>query len=50
VESITKNATTIVDNNVNLVRSGVESCLQNAGLHMHDIPGLEDIFDSESPA
>jgi hypothetical protein len=50
VESIAKNATTIVDNNVDIVRSGVESCLQNAGLQMHDIPGLEDIFDSESPA
>jgi hypothetical protein len=49
VESIVKNTTQIVDNNVELVKSGVENCLSNAGLQMQDIPGLEDIFDPESP-
>ena len=49
VESIVKNTTQIVDNNVDFVKSGVENCLINAGLQMHDIPGLEDIFDPESP-
>ena len=40
VESVIRNTTQIVDNSVDLLKSGLVQCLDNAGLRMEDIPGV----------
>ena len=48
VESVIRNTTQIVDDNVELLKSGLEQCLNNADLRMEDIPGMSELFDNDN--
>lgn len=48
VDSVVRNTTQIVDNSVELLKSGLEQCLNNAGLRKEDIPGVTELFDDAS--
>jgi hypothetical protein len=47
-DSVVRNTTQIVDNNVELLKSGLERCLNKAGLQKEDIPGVTELFDDAS--
>ena len=48
VESVIRNTTQIVDDNVELLKSGLEQCLNNSDLRMEDIPGMSELFDNDN--
>ena len=48
VDSFVRNTSQIVENSVNLVKSALSQCLDNAGLQMENIPGINEIFNEES--
>ena len=48
VDSIVSSTTQVVQNSVDVLHSGVQQCLQNAGLQLGDIPGIADLFDESS--
>ncbi|XP_028418396.1 uncharacterized protein LOC114543726 [Dendronephthya gigantea] len=48
VESIVKSTTQVVNNSVDVIQHGLQQCLQNAGLQIDDIPGIEELFEESS--
>ena len=48
VESIVNSTTQVVENSVDVLHSGVQQCLQNAGLQLDDIPGIAELFKESS--
>ena len=48
VESIVSNTTQIVENSVDVLHSGVQQCLENAGLRLDNIPGIAELFEESS--
>ena len=45
VDSFVRNTSQIVENSVNLVKSALSQCLDNAGLQLENIPCINEIFD-----
>ena len=44
VDHVVKNTTEVVENTVDLLKSSLTHCLQNAGIDMENIPGVGDLF------
>ena len=45
VDHVVKNTTQVVENTVDLLKSSLTHCLQNAGIDMENIPGVSDLFN-----
>ena len=45
VDHVVKNTTQVVENTVDLLKSSLTHCFQNAGIDMENIPGVSDLFN-----
>ena len=49
VNNIVEDSTLLVRNTVERVKKGVEMCLDDAGISLDSIPGLEQLFTDDHP-
>ena len=49
LDNIVDGSTELVQGTVNAIKSGVQDCLENAGINFDAIPVLNDLFAEENP-
>ena len=49
VDNIVEDSTELVRGTVKALKSGLQNCLDNAGLNFDAVPGLSQLFEEENP-
>lgn len=49
LDNIVEDSTELVRGTVKALKSGLQSCLNNAGLNFDAVPGLSQLFEEENP-
>ncbi|XP_046858671.1 uncharacterized protein LOC124452126 [Xenia sp. Carnegie-2017] len=49
VDSFVENATKVTQTSINLLNSGITSCLKNAGIDLNNLPEVNELFDEDNP-
>ncbi len=49
VDNIVEDSTQLVRGTVKAIKSGLQNCLENAGINLGAVPGLNELFEEENP-